>query len=104
MHVILSINPFSFCCVQVDEYTTEKAVRKVKRTPVLVAKKNDVPDITMESNDGALESQTSKTPNDAQGISKGDDDYRIKRISPLTGDRTVKPKQTSMFLGGPSNW
>ncbi|XP_051216982.1 exosome complex component RRP45A isoform X1 [Lolium perenne] len=88
----------------VDEYTTEKAVRKVKRTPVLVAKKNDVPDITMESNDGALESQTSKTPNDAQDTSKGDDDYRIKRISPLTGDRTVKPKQTSMFLGGPSNW
>jgi exosome complex component RRP45 len=104
MHVILRINPFLFCCVQVDEYTTAKALQKVKRTPALVAKKNDVPDVTMESNHDALESQILKTPSDAQDISKGDDDHHIKRISPLTGDRTVKPKQTSMFLGGPSNW
>ncbi|CAM0945708.1 unnamed protein product [Alopecurus aequalis] len=89
----------------VDDYTSAKALQKVKRTPALVSKKIDVPDVTMESNHGALESQTSKTPNDARDISKGDDDHKsVKRISPLTGDQTVKPKQTSMFLGGPSNW
>ncbi|CAM0945706.1 unnamed protein product [Alopecurus aequalis] len=54
----------------VDDYTSAKALQKVKRTPALVSKKIDVPDVTMESNHGALESQTSKTPNDARDISK----------------------------------
>ncbi|KAF7088970.1 hypothetical protein CFC21_092036 [Triticum aestivum] len=91
---------------EVDDYTTEKALQKVKRTPALVAKKVNVPDVTMkESTHSALENQASKAPNDGQQISKGDDDHQnIKRISPLTVDRTVKHKQTSTFVGGPSNW
>ena len=91
---------------QVDDYTTEKALQKVKRTPALVAKKVNVPDVTMEeSTHSALENQASKAPNDGQQIIKGDDDHQnIKRIPPLTVDRTVKHKQTSTFVGGPSNW
>ncbi|KAI4977877.1 hypothetical protein ZWY2020_014431 [Hordeum vulgare] len=91
---------------EVDDYTTEKALQKVKRTPALVAKKVNVPDITMkESTHSALENQASKAPNDGQQINKGDDDHQnIKRISPLNVDRAVKHKQTSTFVGGPSNW
>ncbi|XP_048537565.1 exosome complex component RRP45A-like isoform X1 [Triticum urartu] len=91
---------------EVDDYTTEKALQKVKRTPALVAKKVNVPDVTMEeSTHSALENQASKAPNDGQQIIKGDDDHQnIKRIPPLTVDRTVKHKQTSTFVGGPSNW
>ena len=95
-----------FFFVQVDKYTTDKALQKVKRTPALVAKEVDVPDVTMkESTHTALENQTSKAPNDGQQISEGDDDHQdTKMISPLTVDRTVKHKQTSTFVGGPSNW
>ncbi|VAI55867.1 unnamed protein product [Triticum turgidum subsp. durum] len=56
---------------EVDDYTTEKALQKVKRTPALVAKKVNVPDVTMEeSTHSALENQASKAPNDGQQISK----------------------------------
>ncbi|KAJ1279458.1 hypothetical protein BS78_04G158400 [Paspalum vaginatum] len=92
----------------VDSYTTEKALKKVKRLPVSVAQEIHVTDVTMENKgDGELETQmqTAKTPGDVQQISKGDEDHRnIKRNSPLTGDRIAKHKQTSTFIGGPSNW
>lgn len=95
-----------FFFLQVEEYTTAKALQKVKRTPALVAKKVNVPDVTMkESTHGALENQTSKAPNDGHQISEGDDNHQNRKtISPLTADRTVKHKQTSTFVGGPSNW
>ncbi|XP_044960997.1 exosome complex component RRP45A-like isoform X1 [Hordeum vulgare subsp. vulgare] len=91
---------------KVDQYTTEKALQKVKRTPASVAKEVNVPDVTMkESTHGALENQTSKALNDGQQISEGDYDHQnTKMVSPLTADRTVKHKQTSMFIGVPSNW
>ena len=76
--------------------------------PVSVPQKIHVTDVTMENKgDGELETQTqtAKTPSDVQQISKGDEDHRnIKRNSPLTGDRIAKHKQTSTFIGGPSNW
>ncbi|KAM3228438.1 hypothetical protein ACQJBY_059850 [Aegilops geniculata] len=56
---------------EVDDYTTEKALQKVKRTPALVAKKVSIPDVTMESTHSALDNQASKAPNDGQQISKG---------------------------------
>ncbi|WVZ59596.1 hypothetical protein U9M48_009715 [Paspalum notatum var. saurae] len=92
----------------VDSYTTEKDLKKVKRLPVSVPQKIHVTDVTMENKgDGELETQTqtAKTPSDVQQISKGDEDHRnIKRNSLLTGDRIAKHKQTSTFIGGPSNW
>ncbi|PNT68810.1 hypothetical protein BRADI_3g45490v3 [Brachypodium distachyon] len=90
---------------KVEDYTTTKALQKVKRTPALVPKKVHVPDVAMKESTGALENQASKTSNDVQQISKGDDDQQnMKRNLPLTGDRTVKHKQTSTCIGGPSNW
>ncbi|KAM3193544.1 hypothetical protein ACQJBY_070273 [Aegilops geniculata] len=91
---------------KVDKYTTEKALQKVKRTPAIVAKEVNVPDVTMkESTYSAMENQTSEAPNDGQQISKGDENHQnAKMISTLTTDRTVKHKQTSTFVGGPSNW
>ncbi|KAK8462339.1 hypothetical protein SEVIR_1G193500v4 [Setaria viridis] len=90
----------------VDSYTTEKALKKVKRLPTSLPQKINVTDVTMEDKgDGELETQTVKTPSDVQEISKGDEDHRnIKGNSPLTGDRIAKHKQTSTFIGGPSNW
>ncbi|XP_022679332.1 exosome complex component RRP45A isoform X3 [Setaria italica] len=89
----------------VDSYTTEKALKKVKRLPTSLPQKINVTDVTMEDKgDGELETQTVKTPSDVQEISKGDEDHRnIKGNSPLTGDRIAKHKQTSTFIGGPSN-
>ncbi|XP_066331751.1 exosome complex component RRP45A-like isoform X1 [Miscanthus floridulus] len=86
----------------VDSYTTEKALKKVKRLPTSVPQKISVTDVIMEDKgDGELEKQTV----DVQQISKGDEDHQsIKRNSPLTGDRIAKHKQTSTFIGGPSNW
>ncbi|XP_044436948.1 exosome complex component RRP45A isoform X2 [Triticum aestivum] len=56
---------------KVDKYTTEKALQKVKRTPAIVAKEVNVPDVTMkESTHSAMENQTSKAPNDGQQISE----------------------------------
>lgn len=97
----------SNCCIfwfQVDSYTTEKALKKVKRLPT--PQKINVTDVTMEDKgDGELETQTVKTASDVQEISKGDEDHRnIKGNSPLTGDRIAEHKQTSAFIGGPSNW
>ncbi|KAG2658979.1 exosome complex component RRP45A-like isoform X3 [Panicum virgatum] len=91
---------------QVDSYTTEKALKKVKRLPATLPQKINVTDVTMEDKgDGELETQTVKTPSDVQEINKGDEDHRnIKGNSPLTGDRIAKHKQTSTFSGGPSNW
>jgi len=91
---------------QVDSYTTEKALKKVKRLPATLPQKINVTDVTMEDKvDGELETQTVKTPSDVQEISKGDEDHRnIKGNSPLTGDRIAKHKQTSTFSGGPTNW
>ena len=58
-----------------------------------------------DKGDGELKTQSVKTPNDVQEISKGDEDHRnIKGNSPLTGDRIAKHKQTSTFSGGPTNW
>ncbi|OEL15986.1 Exosome complex component RRP45B [Dichanthelium oligosanthes] len=55
----------------VDSYTTEKALKKVKRLPVLLPQKINVTDVTMEDKDGAeLEMETLKTPDDVQQISK----------------------------------
>lgn len=91
----------------VDSYTTEKALKKVKRLPASVPQKINVTDVTMENKgDGelAMQTQTVKAPN-VQQISKGDEDHcNIKRNSPLTGDRIAKHKQTSTLIGGPSNW
>ncbi|XP_066321766.1 exosome complex component RRP45A-like isoform X1 [Miscanthus floridulus] len=86
----------------VDSYTTEKALKKVKRLPTSVPQKISVTDVIMEDKgDGELEKQTV----DVQQISKGDEDHQsIKRNSPLTGDQIAKHKQTSTFIGGPSNW
>jgi exosome complex component RRP45 len=54
-----------------------------------------------DKGDGELEKRTV----DVQQISKGDEDHQsIKRNSPLTGNRIAKHKQTSTFIGGPSNW
>jgi len=91
---------------QVDSYTTEKALKKVKRLPAMLPQKINVIDVTMEDKvDGELETQTVKTPSEVQEISKGDEDHRnLKGNSPLTGDRIAKQKQTSTFSGGPSNW
>ncbi|KAF7110868.1 hypothetical protein CFC21_110938 [Triticum aestivum] len=91
---------------KVDKYTTEKALQKVKRTPAIVAKEVNVPDVTMkESTHSAMENQTSKAPNDGQQISEGDENHQnTKMISTLTADRTVKHKQTPTSVGGPSNW
>lgn len=98
----------SYGCIlfQVDSYTTEKALKKVKRLPTSVPQKINVTDVTMEDKgDGELETQTVKMPSDVTQISKGDEDHQsIKRNSPLTGDRIAKHKQTSTFIGGPSNW
>ncbi|PAN06417.1 hypothetical protein PAHAL_1G262800 [Panicum hallii] len=90
----------------VDSYTTEKALKKVKRLPASLPRKVIVTDVTMEDKgDDELETQAVKTPSDAQEKSKGDEDRQnIKGNSPLTGDRIAKHKQTSTFSGGPSNW
>ncbi|XP_066327656.1 exosome complex component RRP45A-like isoform X1 [Miscanthus floridulus] len=86
----------------VDSYTTEKALKKVKRLPTSVPQKISVTDVIMDDKgDGELEKQAVAV----QQISKGDEDHQsIKRNSPLTGDRIAKHKQTSTFIGGPSNW
>ncbi|XP_044424501.1 exosome complex component RRP45A isoform X2 [Triticum aestivum] len=56
---------------KVDKYTTDKALQKVKRTPAIVAKEVNVPDVAMkESMHSAMENQTSKAPNDDQQISE----------------------------------
>jgi exosome complex component RRP45 len=98
----------SYGCIlfQVDSYTTEKALKKVKRLPTSVPQKINVTDVIMEDKgDGELEKQTVQMPSDVQQISKGDEDHQsIKRNSPLTGDRIAKHKQTSTFIGGTSNW
>ncbi|CAN6272999.1 unnamed protein product [Urochloa humidicola] len=90
----------------VDSYTTEKALKKVKRLPTPLPQKINVTDVTMEDKGyGGLETQTVKTPSDVQEKSKGDEDHRnIKGNSSLTGDRIAKQKQTSTCIGGPSNW
>ncbi|KAK8462338.1 hypothetical protein SEVIR_1G193500v4 [Setaria viridis] len=55
----------------VDSYTTEKALKKVKRLPTSLPQKINVTDVTMEDKgDGELETQTVKTPSDVQEISK----------------------------------
>ncbi|RLN08780.1 protein RRP45A-like isoform X2 [Panicum miliaceum] len=55
----------------VDSYTTEKALKKVKRLPASLPQKINVTDVTMEDKgDGELETQTVKTPSDVQEISK----------------------------------
>ncbi|CAN6232725.1 unnamed protein product [Urochloa humidicola] len=55
----------------VDSYTTEKALKKVKRLPVSLPQKINVTDVTMEDKgDGELEMQTVKTPSDVQEKSK----------------------------------
>ncbi|XP_052145682.1 exosome complex component RRP45A-like isoform X1 [Oryza glaberrima] len=92
---------------EVNSYTSAKALQKVKRLPASALKKDNAPDVAMkESSDGALETQSTKPSSDGQQINKGDDeDHRnIKRNSSLTVDRTAKQKQTSKFIGGPSNW
>ncbi|PUZ76040.1 hypothetical protein GQ55_1G258700 [Panicum hallii var. hallii] len=56
----------------VDSYTTEKALKKVKRLPASLPQKVIVTDVTMEDKgDDELETQTVKTPSDAQEKSKG---------------------------------
>jgi exosome complex component RRP45 len=78
--------------VQVEKYTTEKALKKVKRLPASVSQKISVPDVTMtDKSEGESEK---KTLGDVQKISKGDQDHKnIKRDSPLTGSRIAKHKQ-----------
>jgi exosome complex component RRP45 len=98
----------SYGCIlfQVDSYTTEKALKKVKCLPTLVPQTINVTDVTMEDKgDGELEKQSEQMPSDVQQISKGGEDQQsLKRNSPLTRDRIDKHKQTSTFIGGPSNW
>nr|CAB3446844.1 unnamed protein product [Digitaria exilis] len=54
----------------VDSYTTEKALKKVKRLPASLPQKINVTDVTMENKgDGELETQTVKA-SDVQNISK----------------------------------
>jgi exosome complex component RRP45 len=81
--------------VQVEKYTTEKALKKVKRLPASVSQKISVPDVTMtDKSEGESEKQSEKTLGDVQKISKGDQDHKnIKRDSPLTGSRIAKHKQ-----------
>jgi len=90
----------------VDSYTTEKALKKVKRLPTSVPQKINVTNVTMDGKgDGELEKQSVQMHSDVQQISKGDENQQsIKRNSPLTRDRIAKHKQTSTFIGGPSNW
>lgn len=90
----------------VDSYTTEKALKKVKRLPTSVPQKINVTNVTMDGKgDGELEKQSMQMHSDVQQISKGDENQQsIKRNSPLTRDRIAKHKQTSTFIGGPSNW
>uniref|UniRef100_A0A0D9VGY4 Protein ECERIFERUM 7 n=1 Tax=Leersia perrieri TaxID=77586 RepID=A0A0D9VGY4_9ORYZ len=89
---------------EVSTYTSAKALQKVKRLPATVPQKDNVPDVAMkESTDGALERQSTKASSDVRQISKGDEDHQNKNSS-LTVDRTAKHKQTSKFVGGPSNW
>jgi exosome complex component RRP45 len=55
----------------VDSYTTEKALKKVKRLPASLPRKVIVTDVTMEDKgDDELETQAVKTPSDAQEKSK----------------------------------
>ncbi|CAN6244638.1 unnamed protein product [Urochloa humidicola] len=55
----------------VDSYTTEKALKKVKRLPTPLPQKINVTDVTMEDKGyGGLETQTVKTPSDVQEKSK----------------------------------
>uniref|UniRef100_A0A0A9A9Z2 Uncharacterized protein n=1 Tax=Arundo donax TaxID=35708 RepID=A0A0A9A9Z2_ARUDO len=55
----------------VDSYTTEKALKKVKRLPTSVPQKINVPDVTMEDKDDCkLDGQTVKTLSDVQRIRK----------------------------------
>ncbi|CAN6232008.1 unnamed protein product [Urochloa humidicola] len=55
----------------VESYTTEKALKKVKRLPASLPQKINVTDVTMEDKgDGELEMQTVKTPSDVQEKSK----------------------------------
>ncbi|KAL6634537.1 hypothetical protein ACP70R_027208 [Stipagrostis hirtigluma subsp. patula] len=57
----------------VDSYTTEKALKKVKRLPASVPQKINVHDVNMEDKgDDELEKQTAKTHGDVRLISKGD--------------------------------
>jgi exosome complex component RRP45 len=81
--------------VQVEKYTTEKALKKVKRLPASVSQKISVPYVTMtDKSEGESEKQSEKTLGDVQKISKGDQDHKnIKRDSPLTGSRIAKHKQ-----------
>jgi exosome complex component RRP45 len=59
----------------------------------------------VDKGDGELEKRIEKTLGDVQKLSKGDQDHQnIKRDSPLIGDRNAKHKQSSTFIGGPSNW
>ncbi|CAN6251868.1 unnamed protein product [Urochloa humidicola] len=90
----------------VESYTTEKALKKVKRLPASLPQKINVTDVTMEDKgDGELEMQTGKTPSDVQEKSKGDEDRcNIKGNSSLIGDRIAKHEHKSTFIGGPSNW
>ncbi|KAL5208116.1 hypothetical protein ABZP36_032551 [Zizania latifolia] len=91
---------------EVNSYTSTKALQKVKRLPASVPRKDNISDVAMkESIDGALEAQSAKASSDVQQINKGDKDHQnIKRNSSLTVDKTAKHKQTSKFIGGPSNW